>query len=188
MRSSNPSCGEKQEFGQPVPDFSLALLNGLGQHTLQDYLSGKAGAVIIFWSAACAHCLRYDDYFNSFACLHPQLGFMVIASRHGETAERIHSMIKRRNVSFPILLDSTGEVARQWHAQQTPRCYLITSDGRLAYRGAVDNFKLPADPEYTAYLEPAIRSYVAGEPIAKAETASFGCAIETIYYRLPRQL
>lgn len=55
-------------------------------------------------------------------------------------------------------------------------------------RGAIDNFKMPADAEYREWLEPAIASFLTGEPIARPETASFGCAIETAYYRIPGRL
>ena len=64
----------------------------------------------------------------------------------------------------------------------------VALKSRGLYRGAIDNFKFPEDNEYLAYLEPAIASFLAGQPIARAETASFGCAIQTVYYRLPKQL
>jgi thiol-disulfide isomerase/thioredoxin len=188
MTSSNSSPGAPQVFGQALPGFSLSLLDGTREETLQNLLTGKMGAVVVFWSSVCTHCLRYDSYFNSFAGLHPVLGFAAIASRHNESVEQMLAAVRMRGLRFSILLDPGSLVARQWHAQQTPRCYLVTSAGRLVYRGAIDNFKLPSDSDYVAYLEPAINSYLAQEKIARAETASFGCAIETTYYRLPRQL
>jgi len=178
----------KQEFGQPVPDFSLPLLNSNDNRRLGDYIAAKKGAVIVFWSSVCTHCLRYDSYFNSFTQSHPQLGFVAIASRVGETSEQIRGSVRQRRLQFPILVDQGAYVARQWHSQQTPRCYLINTDRQLLYRGAVDNFRLPTEREYVAYLEPAIKSFVAGEPISKAEAASFGCAIESVYYELPKHL
>ena len=187
MRSSNPTSGTRQEFGSQVPDFSLPLLDGSGERTLQHFLAGKQGAVMVFWSGVCAHCVRYDDYFNSFTQAHAQLGFAAIASRYGETLQQMRNAVQQRLLRFPILLDQSGAVARQWHSQQTPRCYLINAEGKLCYRGAIDNFKLPAS-EYISYLEPAITSFLACDPIARPETASFGCAIETVYYRLPRHL
>ena len=143
---------------------------------------------MIFWSGICAHCVRYDEYFNSLTESHPQLGFVAIASRYGETTEQMQAAVRQRRLRFPILVDRAGAVARQWHAQQTPRSYLVTPEARLVYRGAVDNFKIAVDTDYVAYLEPAIASFLAGEPVARAETASFGCAIETVYYHLPKQL
>jgi len=52
----------------------------------------------------------------------------------------------------------------------------------------VTYFKYPEDSGHEAYLEPAIASFLAGEPIARNETASFGCAIQSVYYILPKPL
>jgi hypothetical protein len=58
----------------------------------------------------------------------------------------------------------------------------------LLYRGAIDNYQYADSPTYAAYLEPAIAQFNAGEPITKPETASFGCAIQSVYYILPKAL
>jgi hypothetical protein len=100
----------------------------------------------------------------------------------------IQASAVERKLSFPIVHDAPAAVARQWYTQQTPRVFLIDKDRKLLYRGAIDNFKLPDDSEYTPYLEPAIASFLAGEPIARPETASFGCAIFSVYYILPKPL
>lgn len=179
---------EKQDIGDPLPPFLLQLLDGSGERALQSLLEGRRGALIVFWSGICTHCVRYDGYFNDFARLHPELGFAAIASRLNESRETRISAVRDRHLTFPILVDEGGKVAGLWFSQQTPRCYLLGPARELCYRGAIDNFRMPADPEYRAWLEPAIRSFLAGEPIARPETASFGCPIETVYYRLPGQL
>jgi peroxiredoxin len=179
---------EKQEIGLPVSDFTLRQVGGESR-TLGDFLEGKKGAVICFWSGICSHCLRYDAYMNDFAARHPDFSFFAIASRHDESAEQVAAAIKERNLSFPILYDPKGVVARQWYVQQTPRVFLVAADGRkLLYRGAIDNFKFDGDAEFQPYLEPAMAQFLAGEPIAKTETASFGCAIQSVYYILPKPL
>jgi len=172
-----------------MPGFRLPLLNGGGEKCLvEDLIGDRQGALLVFWSGACAHCVRYDEFFNRFADRHPDLGFAAIASRISETREQMISATRERGLSFPILRDEGARIARLWFSQQTPRCYLLDAGGRLLYRGAIDNFKLPADPGYLEYLEPAIGQFLKGEPIARADTPSFGCAIETVYYQLPRQL
>jgi hypothetical protein len=178
----------KQEIGLPVPLFSLPVLGGTGTRTLDQILDGRRGAVIVFWSGVCSHCIRYDEYFNSFSAQHPELGFAAVAARLNEKQETMLAGVRERGLRFPILVDAAGQVARAWFAQQTPRCYLVGPGGTLRYRGAIDNFKMPGDPEYTTYLEPAIAAFLAGQPIARPETASFGCAIETVYYQIPSQL
>ena len=188
MSATTPVVREKQEIGLGVTDFSLPLVSGEGQRTLADFLEGKQGAAIVFWSSLCSHCVRYDEYLRSFAARHPELALLAIASRHGESAGMIQASAVERKLSFPIVHDAPAAVARQWYTQQTPRVFLIDKDRKLLYRGAIDNFKLPDDSEYTPYLEPAIASFLAGEPIARPETASFGCAIFSVYYILPKPL
>ena len=113
---------------------------------------------------------------------------VAVASRQGENLQQIRATAAARKIQFTILYDSGGTVAREWYTQQTPRVFLINADGNLLYRGAIDNFKYPEDPDHVPYLEPAVESFLAGKPIERTETASFGCAIESVYYVLPKAL
>jgi thiol-disulfide isomerase/thioredoxin len=186
MAATEPSK-PKQVIGGLVPEVSLPLIGG-STRTLSSFVEGRKGAVVVFWSETCSHCIRYDPYLNAFAEKHPEIALVAIASRHGENSATIEKTARERGLRFPILHDSTGTVARQWFTQQTPRVFLLDSGKRLLYRGAIDNFKFPADPEYQPYLEPAIEAFLNGKPIERAETASFGCAVESVYYILPKPL
>jgi hypothetical protein len=179
---------QRQQIGELIPGFVLPLLGGGGELGLTELLEDRRGALLVFWSASCAHCVRYDDYFNSFTSRHPELGFAAIASRVAETNQQMIAAARSRRLSFPILRDEGARIARLWLSQQTPRCYLLDESGRLRYRGAIDNFKASGDPERLEYLEPAIAQLLSGDPISRPDTPSFGCAIETVYYQLPKQL
>jgi len=170
-----------------VPEIELPSIRG-GSRTLSSFLEGKKGAVVVFWSETCSHCIRYDSFLNGFSARYSDLGMVAVASRQGENLDQICVTADRRNLSFPILYDSGGTVAAQWFTQQTPRVFLIDPLKRLLYRGAIDNFKYPEDPEYQGYLEPAIEAFLAGKQIERSETASFGCAIQSVYYILPKPL
>ncbi len=185
--SQSAKMAVRQEIGLRVEDFQLASL--AGQTTsLQKFIDGKKGAVVVFWSSVCSHCVRYDGYLNSFAQKHPDLGIVVIACRQAETLEQVRATVSQRRLTFPILYDTNGQIANQWFAQQTPRAYLVDANRVLRYRGAIDNFKFAGDSEYVEYLEPAIKQFLSGEPITRSETASFGCAVQSVYYNLPKAL
>ena len=77
-------------------------------------------------------------------------------------------------------------MAREWLVEQTLRVFLTDPEGTLLYRGAVDNYKYPDDPEHEGYLEAAIEAHLAGRPVPRTETASFGCPIESVYYTMPK--
>jgi peroxiredoxin len=177
----------KQEIGGILPEIELPRTTG-GSGTLSSFLEGKKGGVVVFWSETCSHCIRYDSYLNSFSARHPEIGIVVIAARQGETFDQVRKTAAKRNLTFPLLHDVGGTVAQRWYTQQTPRAFLMDAQKKLLYRGAIDNFKYPEDPEYVGYLEPAITAFLSGKPIERAETASFGCAIQSVYYILPKPL
>ncbi|MBZ5505869.1 MAG: redoxin domain-containing protein [Acidobacteriia bacterium] len=177
----------KQKVGAPVEDFTLTSIDG-NNVSLRMLMNEKKGAVIVFWSGACSHCTRYDEYLNTFQQRHRELGVAAIASRRGETLLQLQSMARKRRLTFPILHDVSGEVAKDWFVQQTPRAFLIDSNYLLQYRGAIDNYKYPGDADHTAYLELAITELLSGKPLSRTEVASFGCAVESVYYSLPKVL
>ncbi|MCP3963340.1 MAG: redoxin domain-containing protein [bacterium] len=176
-----------QPLGESLPDFTLPVLDG-GQSSLAESLADKRGAVAVFWSGVCSHCRRYDGYLNAFSARHPELALIVVASRQDESAADLRTTVSGRGLTFPILHDADRRIAHAWLAQQTPRVFLLDAKRRLLYRGAIDNFKYPADPEHQPYLEAAITAFLAGKAIERQETASFGCAVESVYYGLPKPL
>jgi peroxiredoxin len=188
-----------EELCPEVPDFTLPAVAG-GTRTLAWFLEpgGIRGAVVVFWSGVCSHCARYDDYLRAFPGRHPELALVAVASRQGETAADLRRVAAERRLPFPVLHDADRAVAAAWRVAQTPRAFLIAGGGdgggqgggegagpRLLYRGAIDNFKYPEDPAYEAYLEPAIAAFLAGRPVPRAESPSFGCPVESVYYTLP---
>lgn len=186
MGMATERAGPKvQEIGRETLDFTLEDLDG-GTRSLHSELAGHQAAIVVFWSCVCSHCLRYDEYLNTFRERHPGIALLAVASRQQESPDDLRRAVRERKLVFPILIDSDGHVATQWFTQQTPRAFLIAADRSLRYRGAIDNFQFPGDPDYVAYLEPAIADLLAGRPIAQPDTASFGCAIQSIYYQLQK--
>lgn len=171
----------------PRPWLTLPDLDGVAR-TLRSFLEtdGVRGAVVVFWSGVCSHCARYDDYLRGLPGRHPELALLAVASRQGETAEDLRRVVAERRLAFPILHDADRTVARRWRVEQTPRVFLLDRERRLLYRGAIDNFKYPEDPAYRAYLEPAIGDFLAGRPVVRVESPSFGCPVESVYYTMPR--
>lgn len=176
-----------QEIGGVVADFRLPDIHG-NERSLADSLSGKKGGIVVFWSGVCAHCVHYDEYLSSFAAKHPELALIAVASRSGETPEQIRKTVAERKLTFLIVHDADRSMAKAWFTQQTPRAFLLDANRTLLYRGAIDNFKFPGDPQHAAYLEAAIAEFLEGKPVSREETASFGCAIQTVYYEIPVKL
>jgi len=179
----------EQTIGSVLPNVTLpSLAAPETTWSLHEQAAKGRGAVIVFWSSVCSHCARYDDYLRTFTQQHPDLAFAAIASRQNETPDEIRQALDKRQLGFVTLFDAGMKTAQELFTQQTPRAFLVDADSRLVYRGAIDNFKYPEDNEYEAYLEPAIAAMLAGQPVARPEVPSFGCAIQSVYYTIPRPL
>jgi peroxiredoxin len=176
---------DKQAIGALMPNFLLALLDG-GILSLQSFLVGRKAAVVMFWSSVCSHCRRYDTYLNRLPERYPGLGLLAVASRQTENAEMLRAAMAERGLSFPLVHDAQHTLADAWLVQQTPRVFLLDAERRLIYRGAIDNFKYPADPDYVGYLDAAIDALLVGKAPFRADTPSFGCPVKSVYYTLPK--
>lgn len=176
---------EKQSIGCLMPDFTLPLLDG-GSLSLQAFLAGRKAVAVMFWSGICSHCRRYDDYLNRLPKRYPGLGLLVVASRQNESAQMLRTTVVERSLRFLLLYDDERAVADAWLVRQTPRVFLLDPECRLIYRGAIDNFKYPADPDYVGYLDAAIEAFLAGQAPPRVDTPSFGCPVKSVYYVLPK--
>ena len=175
----------QQRLGDVIADFSLPLLEG-GHLSLQAFLTGRKAAVVVFWSGICSHCRRYDDYCNRLSERYPGVGLLAVASRQNESVQMLRAAVAERGLRFPMVHDADRAVANAWFVPQTPRVFLLDPQGRLLYRGAIDNFKYPQDPEFVPYLDTAIEACLAGKTPSRAETPSFGCPVESVFYTLPK--
>jgi peroxiredoxin len=176
---------ERQSIGGVMPDFALPLLDA-GSCSLQSSLAGRKAVVVVFWSGICSHCRRYDDYLNRLPERYPGLGLLAVASRQNESVQMLRATVSERGLRFPMVHDSERTVADAWLVQQTPRAFLLNPERQLIYRGAIDNFKYPGDPDYVGYLNAAIEACRAGKAPPRAETPSFGCPVKSLYYTLPK--
>lgn len=172
---------------QPMDDFSLPLLGG-EERKLSELLAGRRGLLVVFWSAVCSHCRRYDGYLNERADQDAEIGLVAVASRQDESRDSLEKAARERRLLFPILHDADRSVAHAWQVEQTPRVFLVDAGRRVVYRGAIDNFRYPGDPEHEPYLEEAIAAFLAGREVPRAETPSFGCPVESVYYQLGKPL
>ena len=69
--------------------------------SLRRELEGRKGAVVVFWSCVCSHCIRYDGYLNAFAERHPELALLAVASRRQETPHELLPGGARAEARFP---------------------------------------------------------------------------------------
>lgn len=84
--------------------------------------------------------------------------------------------------AYPKVVDRTHALAKAAGATVNPTAVLVTPDGRIAYRGRIDNAYASIGVQrrvVTAHdLRDALDAVMAGRSVAKPETQPIGCYIQ----------
>lgn len=167
-------------LGSTAPDFKLYDLSGQ-LHRLSAH-KGRAKAVVLLWfGSACPVCHAYEQRVQALRDEFASQGVVLYAinSNKGEDAESIRRHQRAAGLTFTVLKDHHNQVADAYHAVATPEVFLLDTDLKLRYQGAIDNSDKPAkvDPA-KRYLRSAIQAVLAGRRPSPERVRGVGCAIE----------
>ena len=77
-----------------------------------------------------------------------------------------------------LLLVAGSKLANSYGGQTTPHAFLLDSQRRLVYKGAIDDNYDDASKVKHSYVKDAIAALSAGKAIAVTETKPVGCSIK----------
>ena len=149
-----------------------------------------ATAVVLAWTAAdCPMAKVYAPRLRALAAEFAPRGvrLLLVDSSSDATAEKLRAGMKDE---VPVLCDERGELARLAGARSTTEVVVLDREGRVAYRGAVDDqygyrrgdgqgagtFRKEAPTQQ--HLRDAIEAVLAGKTPALAATDPMGCLLE----------
>ena len=161
------------ELNQPAPDFVLPDLSGQ-LHRLSDH-HGRI-VIVNFWSAECPWAERADR--ELLSCLSEwgdRVALLTFAANGNEPDELVAAAARAR--SLPLVLRGNLDVTDAYEAQTTPHLFVVDADGRLRYRGAMDDVTFRNRTATRYYLKEAVEALLARRLPDPAETPSYGCAI-----------
>ena len=166
-------------IGAVVPDFTLPDADGR-EHTLAS-LKGKAGTVVLFIATKCPVSNAYNERMAKLAADYGARGVNVVGinSNSTEPAAEVKAHAAEKGLTFTILKDEGNRIADRLGAQVTPEAYLLDANGKLVYRGSIDNSR-NADNVTANHLRDAVEAVIAGKAVEKAEVRAFGCSIKRV--------
>ena len=176
--SAAPPPGK--DAGQ-IGDYQLADTHGT-MHTPAEWRQAKA-VVLLFLGTECPVSNGYAPDMEALAERYAPRGVAVygVHSVPGVTADQAAAHAKDYGLTFTILLDPEQRLARMAGARVTPDAIVATSEGRVAYRGRIDDrYSLDGkrrDEPRTHELDDAIRAVAAGKSPRVRETKAYGCPL-----------
>ena len=118
------------EMNEAAPDFTL---KSLGGENLK--LSEMAGNVVLinFWASWCGPCREEMPLLNALHNKYEPLGFTVWGVNVEENSANAQGFLNDFPVDFPILLDDTNKVSRQFKVIAMPTTVVVDRDGNMRY-------------------------------------------------------
>jgi hypothetical protein len=86
-------------------------------------------------------------------------------------------------MGYPILVDESGAVGKAYGATNTPHMFVVSRDGMLVYKGAIDNSPdaergSPQGGVLVEYVSATVEDLGAGRPVRTAQTKAYGCGVK----------
>ena len=172
--------------GDAAPDFTLQDTAGKA-HRLQDYLDAGKTVVLEWFNPDCPfikkHHLTAHTMNDSYAKVKDHdVVWLAINSgapgKQGAGLERNLKAVDEFEIPFPVLLDESGAVGRAYGAKTTPHMFVISSQGLVAYNGAIDDNPSPTTLGETNYVLEALHAVLSDVPVKTASTKPYGCSVK----------
>jgi peroxiredoxin len=171
------------QVGKPAPDFTLTDLDG--KPTRLSELRGKP-VVLEWFNPECPFVARQhgEGFLGTYPPEAMAQGVVWVAINSNAPGKQASEPAKNAEthrawgMTYPILMDPTGAVARLYDARTTPHMFVIDERGVLVYSGAIDDdppgAKSAADR--VNYVERALSEMRTG-PVSTRRTEPYGCTI-----------
>jgi peroxiredoxin len=114
-----------------APDFTL---KSAGGENLK--LAELRGQVVLvnFWASWCGPCRQEMPLLDQIYGQYKALGFTVLGVNVDEDVAQANMLLKKVQVSFPVVYDSANKVSELYRVSGMPTTVIIDRDGNMRYR------------------------------------------------------
>lgn len=173
-------------LGTPLPAVRLTNAVDGAAVDVHEVARGKLGTLVMFLCNHCPYVVHVRKPVGRLANAALDRGFAVVAINSNDLEaypedgpEAMATLAREERWRFPFLFDATQAVARAFDAQCTPEFYLFDRDGKLVYRGQLDDSRPSNGKPVTGRdLSAAIEAVAAGRAPATDQVPSVGCSIK----------
>ncbi|MDP7217069.1 MAG: thioredoxin family protein [Candidatus Marinimicrobia bacterium] len=184
MLTAVVSAGEL-EIGSDIPMANMKMPDVSGKTVSLNDARGKNGLLVIFSCNTCPWVDRWEDRYITISQKFQIEGVGTIAINSNENTrnrgDSLDDMKKRANKAkydFYYTMDEESKLASAFGATRTPHIYLFNNEGKLVYRGAIDDNAKKAEKVKKPYLIDAFEAMIAGVEIKTTSTKALGCGIK----------
>lgn len=172
------------EIDNYAPDFELPGVDGEVHH-LARYLETFKVVCVIFLSNQCPEVDLYIERIKQLQKDFQDKGVMIMGINANDATilptdsfEKMKEFAANNKLNFPYIRDVTQDVAESFGADKTPEAFLLDREGKLQYRGRIDDNINQPEAVKVAYLHQAIAQLLQDEEVTLSHTKVVGCSIK----------
>ncbi|MBN9295943.1 MAG: thioredoxin family protein [Filimonas sp.] len=172
-------------IGTALPATNVKLKDISGKDVTLDDAKQKNGLLVMFSCNTCPYVVKNQQRTKEI-CAYAQkngLGVILLNSNEGQrdgadSYEAMKEYAAKQGYQWMYAVDKNSTIANVFGASRTPEVYLFNKDGKLAYKGAIDDNPSDAANAKQPHLKAAIDQVVAGKDVTVKESRSVGCGIK----------
>ena len=130
--SARAAANAPLRVGDSPPRVEMAEIKGSVVRVPGD-LRGKV-AILHFWTGGCSSCREEMPAMEALYKRYAKKGLVILAINVGERKETVRNWIRDLGISYPVLLDTDGAVARKYEVVGLPRTFILDRKGLIRYK------------------------------------------------------
>lgn len=175
------------EIGAVMPKGDLKMKDVSGKEVTMNESKMKKGLLVIFTCNTCPYVAMYQSRIQEgiLQATLSDIGVVLVNSNEAyrgneDSFDAMKKYAADNKYTVPYVLDANSEVADAFGASKTPHVFLFDKDGKLVYKGGIDDSPKDMSAIKTWYLRDALSSVIDGKKVEINSTKSIGCSIKRV--------
>lgn len=173
------------EIGTVLPMQGVEMKTSAGTTTNFDNAKTAKGLLVMFSCNTCPYVIKSQARTKEMMvyAIKNGIGMVIINSNEAkrdddDSDNAMAAYAKEQGYKVPYIVDSKSIIADAFGATRTPETFLFDANGKLVYKGAMeDNPQNPSESK-ELFLKSAIDNMLTGKAIEPNATKSIGCTIK----------
>jgi len=180
-------CAQSQSLtiGSDLPMGDVKMKDISGKEiSIKDAIQ-QNGVLVMFSCNTCPYVVKNQQRTLDVAAYAKQnnIGIILLNSNEAtrdsdDSYEDMKAYARNQRYNFYYTVDKDSKIANAFGATRTPELFLFDANGKLQYKGAIDDNPNDAGNVKRVHAREAISELVAGKYISVRESRSLGCSIK----------
>lgn len=173
------------EIGATMPKGDVKMMDVSGKSYSLNDLKMDNGLLVIFSCNTCPWVIKWNDRYNPVAevAKKNKIGMVLVNSNEnyrdrGDGMDDMQKFAEKSKYTMKYVLDKNHIVADAFGAAKTPHVFLFDKNGKLVYRGAIDDNAGDKNAVTKPWLKNALNAIGSGQEVSAKTSKSIGCTIK----------